>query len=204
MKPETLFVVDQLKKLHACEWAIKWAESGKFQSMQEAWDACERGDWMLWLAAKRCRKRGSKAHRHLVLAACECARQSLKFVPKGDDRPFAAIETAEKWASGDESVSLDDVRNAAYAYTAAADSAADSAAYAAEAADSAADAAAYAAAAYAAAAYAAAYAAAAYAADAYAADAADSAADVRDKSLRESAAIVRKFIPNVPTKQEKK
>jgi hypothetical protein len=149
-----------LKKHMACSEAIEWAEP--YTTLAEAWEACQRGDWMLWLAAKAklCTRQ------QLVLAACECARLALRHVPAGEGRPLAAIETAEAWARGE--AKLEQVRSAAAAAAYAA-----YAAYAAAAAD---------------AADAAAAAAADAAADADAAYAA--AADVRTKTLSVCAAIV--------------
>ena len=100
-----------------------------YPTLQAAWDACERGDWMLWYLG-RC----GVDRRRLVLAACACARLSLGYVPAGEDRPRLAIETAERWARGEERVTLDSVRRAAdAAYNAAyaADTAYATAAYAA-------------------------------------------------------------------------
>ena len=141
---------DALVEMRACKEAVEWAAAQK--SAAQAWRDCERGDWMLWLLGRLSGKPGSKKRKRLVLCACECARLSLKYVPKGEDRPRKAIETAEAWARG-EGPTIEDVRAAGYA---AAD-AGYAAAYAAYAADDAAYAA-----------YAAAYAAAA----AYTADAA--------------------------------
>ena len=105
-------------------------------------------------------------HRKAIrLAACACARTSLKYVKAGETRPLKAIETAEAWCRGE--TTIEQVREARYA-AAAAYAAASAAAYAA--------AAAAAAAASAAAAYAAAYAAAADAAYAAAYAYADAAA----------------------------
>ena len=130
------------------------------------------GDWMLWLVEKLSGKPESEKRKKLVLAACECARLSLKYVPNGEERPLKAIETAEKWAKG--KATIDEVRSAADAsyatYTAAADAAAASyATYDV--------------------AYAAAYAAAYYAAADYA---------VRKSTLKQCADIVRKHYPKVP------
>ena len=33
-----------LRKLSACDGAVEWAEG---KSMTEAWEQCERGDWLL-------------------------------------------------------------------------------------------------------------------------------------------------------------
>ena len=141
--------ITYLENLDACSEAVKWAKD--YPTLQQAWNNCDRGDWMLWLVGKQSGPPETKSRKKLVLAACKCARLSLKHVPKGERRPIKAIQTAEKWANGDSSITLQDVRNAS------------DAAYASDAADDAAYAAAYA----------------AYAAAA-AADAADAAADAAD------------------------
>ena len=193
-----------LVKLGACGDAVAWAKT--HPSAAQAWASCERGDWLLWYAGKVAGPPGHTSRRKLVLAACACARLSLKQVQvaKGELRPLRAIGTAEAWARGGKGApSLEDVRSAAYAAYAYADAAAaayDAAAYAAAAAAASAAAAdsdsAYAADAYAAdAAYAAAYAAAAAAADAAAsaADAADAAASAAAYAAADAAAARKKM-----------
>ena len=113
----------RLEALDACSEAREWA--GR-KGLRTVWRTCERGDWMLWLAGR------VGVDRHVfVLAACECARLSLVHVPAGEDRPRVAIETAERWARGDTTVSIADVRKAAHAahaaYAAYADADADAA-----------------------------------------------------------------------------
>ena len=109
-----------LTKLGACAEA-RHAADGK--SLREAWTTCERGDWLLWLAAKIDIDR-----KIIVRAACDCARTALKYVKEGETRPLKAIETAEAWCEG--KATIEEVRAAAYAaYAYAAD--ADAAAYAA-------------------------------------------------------------------------
>jgi hypothetical protein len=178
--------IEILSKYDACAEAIAWAQTQPDAST--AWAACERGDWLLWLAAKVHLDR-----KLLVRAACACARQALQYIPDGEERPRLAIETAEAWARGEATIEeLRKAADAAASATHAADATHDAAAYAAYAADAAwaADAAAYAAyaadaaaanaaaanAAYAANAAAWAADAAAWAAAAYAAYAADAAA----------------------------
>ena len=190
--------ISYLKELNACSEAIEWSK--QFKTSQEAWNNCERGDWMLWLLDKQAGKPESKNRKKLVLAACRCARLSLKHIPKNEKRPLKAIQAAEKWAKGVSGVSLQDVK--------------DTAAYAADAAGYTAHlvgAAAYAA-------YAAAYAAyaAAYAADAaaytvgvagYVAHAAAHAvgdADARVKTLKKCAGVVYKYYPKLIIKRRAK
>lgn len=157
---------EMLVALRACVAARAWA---KGKTLDEAWATCPRGDWMLWLAG-----RAGVERKTVVLAACACARLALKHVPEGEARPLAAIETAEKWARGEEGVTMEDVRKARRAAAYAADAAyADAAAAAAYAAD--------------------ATAAAAYAADAAAA--ADAGAAARKETLAKCAALVRGVIP---------
>ena len=143
-----------LAGLDACAAALAWATPYGTE-WERALAECPDHRWMTWLAGAVMR-RGHLRREAIVLCACAYARTALRYVPAGETRPLAAIETAERWARGE--ATLDEVR-------AAADAAAD--------ADDAAAAAAYAAAAYAAADAAADAADAAAAAYAYAADAAD-------------------------------
>lgn len=97
--------VKYLIELNACQKAIDYAE--QFKTLQITWDKCERGDWMLWLLGKQ-----DKNRKKLVLTTCQCARLSLKFVPKKEKRPLRTIETVEKWANNVEGVSLEHVKKA--------------------------------------------------------------------------------------------
>ena len=168
----------KLKSMNACHEAVEWVAD---QSPYDAWRKCERGDWMLWIAAKL-----EIDRKIIVQAACDCAEQSLRYTD--DPRPAEAIRIARLWCIGKADIS--EVR-AAYA---ASDAASAVAAYAAAYAASAATAAAYAA--YAATAAYAAYVAATAADDAaYVADDAAYVADAEAKSLLVSAKLVRKRIP---------
>ena len=98
----------------ACTDAKQWASG--YADADEAWAACQRGDWMLWYAA-----RAGADRRLLVRAACACARLALPHT--SDPRVLAAIEVAESWARGE--ATRDQVRSAASAASAdAADAAA--------------------------------------------------------------------------------
>jgi len=185
-----------LKKINACNEAVEWVEANPTLSPAQLWRQCPRGDWLLWIAANT-----NIDRKKLVLAACQCARLALRYMPEGETRPLVAIETAEAWCRGN--ATLQQVRDAAadatataYAY-ATTDDAYAATAYAYGAAYDAANATdaayAYAAATYAAYAYGAAYDAAYDAAYAYGADAAY-AYDVREKTLRKCATIVRRHI----------
>ena len=46
MKPH----IKYLRKLEACEAAVVYAS--QFETLQAAWDNCEREDWMYWLLVK--------------------------------------------------------------------------------------------------------------------------------------------------------
>ncbi len=109
-----------LAKLDACGPARKWIKSTR-GTPAEMWLTCERGDWLLWLAAKAGVRR-----QDVALAACACARLSLQFVPEWEARPLQAIEISERWARNETGVLLKDVHSAAdaaayAAYTAYAD-----------------------------------------------------------------------------------
>ena len=168
-----------LEDIKACIAGRKWADS--CSSYRDAWEKCERGDWMLWIA-----KNQKIDIRVLTRAKVECAKLVEHLMT--DDRSVNALRVAEKFAAG--AATEKDLSDAAAA-AAAAD------AYDAYDAYDAADAAAYAAAANAAnAAYAAAYddAAAGAAADLTAAAAYAAANDARAKTLLKTADICRQYI----------
>jgi hypothetical protein len=82
-----------LQKLNACYEAVKWVED---KDPETAWHECQRGDWLLWIAARL-----EIDRKLLVLAACDCAEPALVFVPDGEERPAKAIAAARAWAAGE-------------------------------------------------------------------------------------------------------
>ena len=105
--------IKPLEKMGACEEAIKWC--GDYDTLGEAWLKCKRGDWMLWLLGRLSDEPESDSRKKLVLTACRCARLALPHVKVGELRPLKAIETTERWAMGEDGITLDDVRTAASA-----------------------------------------------------------------------------------------
>ena len=90
--------------LGACAGARAWASD--YPTLRDAWIACDRGDWMLWLVAY------TLPRERLVWVTCQIARTALVYVPAGEDRPRLEIETAEAWARGE--TSLEEVSYASY------------------------------------------------------------------------------------------
>lgn len=111
MRMSTPHWTEQLIALNACPEAVEWARG--YRSAQTAWDACERGDWMLWVCGRLSGPPESASRRKLVLTACACARTALRYAPADERRPRSAILTTERWARGTHSVTLDMVRDAA-------------------------------------------------------------------------------------------
>ena len=83
---------EYLQSIRACEETRTWAAE---RTAQQAWDECERADWLMWWLAK-----SGMELKQLVLIACRCARTALQYVPAGEHRPLQAIETAEAWCNG--------------------------------------------------------------------------------------------------------
>ena len=160
----------KLRAMDACDTAIYWQTS---KSLEEVWNTCPRGDWMIWLLNRTT----LKGNPIMCLIAGHCAN-TVRHLMK-DDRSIAAADAAIDYGEG--RITRDELRYAAAAAAAAA--AAFAAADAADAAGADADAAA----------------AAAFAA-ADAADAADDAAFVaaadaaRSSNRKKTADIVRNHI----------
>jgi hypothetical protein len=122
----------KLKSLGACDEAIDWAID--YATLADAWQACERGDWMLWLCARMEYKAGWPMRKEIVLAACDCASLALPVYEQkfpSDDRVRHCIEVIRRWAHGE--VTLKELRKVKNAVYAAADAAAAAAVCAAEA-----------------------------------------------------------------------
>ena len=83
-----------LKRLRACPDAQMWAAATPGDP-SDLWSTCDRVDWLLWLAAE------SGIVLPVVLAACDCARTAIGFVPAGEDRPLRAIDVAERIGRGE-------------------------------------------------------------------------------------------------------
>lgn len=109
----------KLRLLSACDEAVLWVGD---RTLAEAWDECERLDWMLWLCGRMVGNDGWPTRQQVILAACACAETVLHLVKPGEDRPRIAIETARAWVDG--KATIEQVRRAAAASSAAASSAA--------------------------------------------------------------------------------
>ena len=84
---------EQLKMINACEEAIEWVKENNY-TLQQAWNNCERGDWMLWFAAKQ----GANL-RKLVLAKAHCANLARDYMT--DQRSRATLDTAIAFGRGE-------------------------------------------------------------------------------------------------------
>lgn len=71
----------------------------RHQTEQEFWDSCQRGDWMLWVAARKYGEAGWPDHIGFVRIAAACARGALQYAGPLTDASRAAIEAAEAFAS---------------------------------------------------------------------------------------------------------
>ena len=66
---------EKLTAVGACHDAVAWARW--HDTLEDAWAACDRGDWMLWLAGRVSGASGSESRRLVARAAAACARLAL-------------------------------------------------------------------------------------------------------------------------------
>jgi hypothetical protein len=112
----------KLEKLNACSGAREWALTQK--NPTEAWQNCERGDWMLWLAKKL-----NVDDKKLTMAKAMCAKQ-VEYLMK-DQRSKDALQACFDYANG--KITREQLNDYAYAAAyAAADDDADHAVFAAQ------------------------------------------------------------------------
>jgi hypothetical protein len=89
----------KLADMHACSDAIEWLEEQRFPTLQDAWDACERGDWMLWLIGRTTNHNDEAQLRKLTLAKARCAKLVIHLMK--DERSRNAVEVAERFGLGE-------------------------------------------------------------------------------------------------------
>jgi hypothetical protein len=90
--------IEKLKDMNACDKAIQWLEHNQFKYFQEAWDACERGDWMLWLIGQTTDRENEAKLRKLTLAKARCAKLVIHLM--SDKRSKNAVLVAEQFGMG--------------------------------------------------------------------------------------------------------
>ena len=78
----------------ACAEAVRWAK--QYGSMYEAWEKCERADWMLW-AAKRLNLFTKKQSVKLAVIFAERVLPKFEVKHPEDKRPHRAIQAAKRW-----------------------------------------------------------------------------------------------------------
>lgn len=94
----------EIDKFDPCRDGLDFRK--EFKTFEEAWNACERGDWMLWIAAKL-----EADIRILTLAKGLCAN-TVKHLMK-DRRSTAAVDAAIAFGSGE--IDGNEFKTAAYA-----------------------------------------------------------------------------------------
>jgi hypothetical protein len=91
--------VKALQALDACSEAIEFARG--FESIDEAWQACERGDWMLWLIGKTigCAP-WTKGRKPLLACTLDCAETAAHLRPAQASTIDASVAVLRAWIEG--------------------------------------------------------------------------------------------------------
>lgn len=80
-----------LRDNNACPDARHWVS---YKTLEEAWETCERGDWLLWLA-KKC----DVGIRIITAAKAKCATLALHLMK--DQRSIDAVDAAIRFGRGE-------------------------------------------------------------------------------------------------------
>jgi hypothetical protein len=84
---EQMKLTDLLEDIYACKEARDWIEQNKINTIEQAVEKCERGDWLLWLAS-----RSGIDFKILTLAKGLCANTARSLMK--DERSRKAVDTA--------------------------------------------------------------------------------------------------------------
>jgi len=106
--------ITRLKNLRVCPMAVEWA--AQYETAQAAWDACGRGDWMLWYCGAVAGPPDSASRRRLLLACVECAELAYPCVREQDRAVVRrCLNTALASGTNQAGVRLDALRRASEA-----------------------------------------------------------------------------------------
>ena len=96
-------LIELLKKHDACSPMLNWIQSNNIATVQEAWERCPCGSWLVCGAINM-----GLNNKLIALAVCDCARTVLQLVPTEVPKPLDAsrvfqytLETAEKYVHGE-------------------------------------------------------------------------------------------------------
>ena len=82
---------ERLKEIEACAEGLEWAKN---LTPRQAWETCDRGDWLLfWARAEKC------SHRKTVLARTRFNKLFLHLIT--DKRCVNAIDVSERYGLGE-------------------------------------------------------------------------------------------------------
>jgi hypothetical protein len=96
--------IDDIEALSLDDEIIDWLRAEQHPTIDAAWAACSRGDWMLQIASRCVGPVGDRRRVPLALASVHCAELALAYVPEGEDRPRVAVETVRSWARGEATI----------------------------------------------------------------------------------------------------
>ena len=85
--------LEWLRVNKACGSSIQWIEEKNIQSLEEAWNDCEQGDWLLWMA----KRLGVDKHK-LALCGALCAHTVIQYMQ--NTRSRNAVRIAFLWGRG--------------------------------------------------------------------------------------------------------
>lgn len=110
----TIEVLQILEKAEACLTAVAWVhELRKEATPEEVWNACHRGDWLLWLLHQFA-VHEVLDRRHVTRAICAV----VELAPTDHPLALKALEQARQWVDrgcpNEERMALQDVGSAAF------------------------------------------------------------------------------------------
>lgn len=89
--------LEKLNNMGACQPALDWCHEYNFKNLQQAWDKCERVDWLLWLLYKT-----GTSNQKLCLLACAFTRKVIKLTEEYNPTPNYknVMDITERYAYG--------------------------------------------------------------------------------------------------------
>lgn len=92
-------VAEHLKKMGACSEAVAYSEN--YDTAEEAWKSCLRGDWMLWIITKINKSNPWSEGRKKILGICLDCAETVHPLIHQCSRGHDEIRVLRRWVSGE-------------------------------------------------------------------------------------------------------
>jgi len=75
-------VIHFMDCLSVCNQSMLWLTDHEYSTSKEAWDDCDRADWMMWLLKTMAKHKMWPSRKDVLLLSCDCVEFGYQYLPR--------------------------------------------------------------------------------------------------------------------------